>query len=262
MTVDPRVEALVRYLASEAFMSFREMNEYLESLGVRIEGNVALSGEHVRQPHIWEGTTLLFPASEDYVHIVESLFTAWPVSLMIGDMADFAGHEEPWYVTWTAPLMREGDDIGDFRRPLVNRDVRDVADRAKHSYAVCTRELATVQYRLAELAGTHQLDRDESMTLQRGLVRVWEALYSGTLYAVRDSATPEDTWDDADITYSDGRRVKVQDRVEPYEESDFTWQHNPSLLGEGAVREFPLGTIAYIAPIKPAVAGNAEEPRP
>jgi len=46
-------------------------------------------------------------------------------------------------------------------RPAVNPNVHDIADRAKHGYAIGTRLLAAVQYRLAQLAGTGRLDPDE-----------------------------------------------------------------------------------------------------
>ena len=44
------------------------------------------------------------------------------------------------------------------------------------------------------------------MRLQHVLAEIWWALYSGTTYAVRDGDTDDDTWDEADNTYSDGRR--------------------------------------------------------
>jgi hypothetical protein len=137
------------------------------------------------------------------------------------------------------------------RTPPVNPDVHDIADRAKHEYAEGTQLLAETQYRLAELAGTGGLNADESMSLQTNLLHIWEALYAGTLCAVRDEATDDCTWDEADNTYSDGRQVRIQIRIEPEEASDFIWEHNRFTLGDGAVAEHPLGTICYIAPINP-----------
>jgi hypothetical protein len=135
--------------------------------------------------------------------------------------------------------------------PPINPDINDIADRAKHGYALGTRLLAAVQYRLATLAGTGRLDSDESMRLQHVLADIWWALYSGTTYAVRDEDTDDDTWDDADNTYSDGRTVTVQTRIEPWDESVVHWEHNGFLWGEGAVREHQRGTIAHISPRKP-----------
>jgi hypothetical protein len=79
-------------------------------------------------------------------------------------------------------------------RPAVNSNVDDIADRAKHGYATGTKLLAEAQYRLAELAGTDRLDPDESMSLQHNLVSIWEALYFGTVYAVRDQDSDESAW--------------------------------------------------------------------
>ena len=135
--------------------------------------------------------------------------------------------------------------------PAVNPNVDDVADRAKHWYANGTQVLAATQYRLAELAGSGRLDPDESMNLQTNLFDIWEALYSGTLRAVRDEYTPDCTWDKDGNTYSDGREVMIQIRVEPFESSVCSWEHNRFLLGDGAVAEHLLGTISYIAPINP-----------
>jgi hypothetical protein len=136
-------------------------------------------------------------------------------------------------------------------RPAVNPNVHDIADRAKYGFATGTKHLAEMQYRLAELAGIGQLDPDESMRLQEQLFSIWEALYFGTLCAVRDENTNDRTWDDTENTYSDGRQVRIQIRVEPYESSECSWEHNGFMLGDGAVAEHPLGTICYIASDNP-----------
>jgi hypothetical protein len=135
--------------------------------------------------------------------------------------------------------------------PPVNPDVNDIADRAKYAYAAGTKVLAALHYRLAELARSDRINPDESISLQCQLQRVWEALYYGTTCAVRDEDTDDSTWDEADNTYSDGRQVMIQTRIEPHEQSDFCWEHNRFVLGDGAVNEYPLGTVSYILPIDP-----------
>lgn len=135
--------------------------------------------------------------------------------------------------------------------PAVNPDVHDIADRAKHRYAEATQVLAATQYRLGELAGNGRLDADESMSLQTNLFHIWEALYAGTLCAVRDENTDAASWDKADNTYSDGRPVMIQIRIEPEEASELSWEHNRFMLGDGAVNEHPRGTICYISPSDP-----------
>lgn len=136
-------------------------------------------------------------------------------------------------------------------KPSLNPNVDDIADWAKHWFAHGTSDLATLQYRLGELAGSGKLDREESMRLQECAVSIWEALYEGTLCAVRDQDAPDSTWDEADNTYSDGRPVLVQVRIEPVEHSDLAWEHNAFTLGDGAIAERPMGTIYCINPIKP-----------
>ncbi len=68
---------------------------------------------------------------------------------------------------------------------------------------------------------------------------------------MRDWDTDDCTWDEADNTYSDGRPVMIQIRIEPAELSDFSWEHNQFMLGDGAVNEHPRGTISYVLPIDP-----------
>jgi hypothetical protein len=131
--------------------------------------------------------------------------------------------------------------------PAVNPDVHDIADRAKYGYAIATQELAALQYRLGELAGTGQIHPDESMSLQRGLARVWESLYWGTLCAIRDEDTDDLAWDEDGNTYSDGRTVMTQIRIEPWETSVLNWVYNRFIFGEGAVNEHRRGTISCIA---------------
>jgi hypothetical protein len=138
------------------------------------------------------------------------------------------------------------------KRPAVNPNTDEIADKAKHEFAVATEILAETQYRLAELAGLGVLDRNESMRLQRNIFRVWEHLYFGTLCAVRDESTDDWTWAEDENTYSDGRPVRVKVRIEPQEHSEFSWEHNSFCLEDGAVAEHPLGTICCILPVNPA----------
>jgi hypothetical protein len=146
--------------------------------------------------------------------------------------------------------------------PSVNPNVNDIADRAKHAYAIATRELAALQYRLGELAGTGQIDPEESMNLQCALASIWESLYSGTLCAVRDEDTDDLAWDEDGNTYSDGRTVMTQIRIEPQEIADLNWEYNRFTCGDGAVNEHPRGTICCIAHHDPrcdhVVGGPAE----
>jgi hypothetical protein len=137
------------------------------------------------------------------------------------------------------------------RRPAVNPNVYEIADRVKHGFATVAQLLAAMQYRLGELAGTGQLDPDESMRLQKNLFDIYEEVYFGTLCAVRDPDSDDSTWGEDENTYTDGRKAKIQIRVEPEEYSDFNWEHNRFTLGDGAINEHPLGTICNISPVNP-----------
>lgn len=93
-------EALANYIAEEGSITFAQMNEFITSRGINVSGDEELTGEHVRQPHVWESTTLYAPVSSEYLETVGALFDQWPVRLMIGDPALFSSGEEPWYVAW------------------------------------------------------------------------------------------------------------------------------------------------------------------
>jgi len=134
-------------------------------------------------------------------------------------------------------------------KPPVNGNVDHIADQAKFYFAQGVSDLSELHYRLAELAGTGRLDPDESMRLQQSAVRVWEALYFGTVSAVRDRDTPDCTWDEVDNTYSTGRPVLVHSRIEPEEHSNWSWKHNSFMLGEGSVADRRRGVIFGINPI-------------
>ncbi|MEV3905511.1 hypothetical protein AB0K11_24605 [Mycobacterium sp. NPDC050551] len=258
--VRAHAQALADLVAEAARVPFREMNDFLHLRGVEVhQGEEELLGEHLRQPHIGPGTTLLGPTSSEYVAVVATLFAAYPVTLVIGDMACFRGAEEPWWVTWTGSRGVCEHGTAAQQCPPVNPDAHDIADRAKHAYAVGTELLAEAQDRLAELAGTGRLDAEASMSLQTSLVLIWEQLYSGTQCAVRDESTPDWTWDETANTYSDGRQVVTQVRVEPRESSDDSWEHNRFMVGDGAPNEFRRGTVSYIAPRLPEDAPQDDE---
>jgi hypothetical protein len=133
--------------------------------------------------------------------------------------------------------------------PPVNPDVHAIADRAKHGFYTASKLLADVQYRLAELAGTGQLDVDESHGLQDTVVRAWEELYRGTLCAVRDRVTAYPTPCDPENTYSDGRTVRTRIRLKGWQELESGWEHNNYLYGDGPVAEYPRGTVSYISSV-------------
>lgn len=253
------VEMLAEHIAYSGWIKFREMNEFVADRGIAIDvGGQELTGEDVRRAHIWPGTVLLGPTSREYVGIIDALFSTYPINLMIGDVADFNG-DEPWWVTWVGPPPERG--VCGRTYPPVNPYVHEIADRAKHAYASATQMIAAMQYRLAELAGTSQLDPAESMELQAALVCIWEEVFFGTLCAVRDWTTDDYKWDEWDNTYSDGRQVVHQIRIEPREHSDDCWQHNHRMLGDGAPNEFPLGTISYIAPWHPDHPRDDRQPQ-
>jgi hypothetical protein len=133
------------------------------------------------------------------------------------------------------------------KNPRVNPDLDDIADWAKWGYATGTRLISAVQHQLAKLAGTGRLDPDEAMFLQDGLEGIYDALYMGTVSAVRGQ---DDVLED-DNTYSDGRQVTVKTRNEAADELASARTRIQFLSYEGAVAVHPPGITSLISPPNP-----------
>jgi hypothetical protein len=131
--------------------------------------------------------------------------------------------------------------------PPVNPDVNAIADEAKYAFAVGTQLIASVQYRLGELAGTGRLDPEESFRIQEVLCGLWRVLEGGTLCAVRDYELDARSLLETDNAYSDGRAVKTTVRIEPLGDSDMNWKYDRFTLGLGAVAQVPRGEVTCIA---------------
>jgi hypothetical protein len=128
--------------------------------------------------------------------------------------------------------------------------VHRLADHAKYVYAVGTRDIAAMQYRLAELAHTGRLDFEVHNRLQwNHCLEMWKTLYYGTTSAVRDWRTWDYTWDWADNTYSDGRQVMAQVRVKNWEEAERNWPYHGEMCGDGPIQEHRRGSVCQIAPV-------------
>ena len=94
----------------------------------------------------------------------------------------------------TEAILRSAE-VATGRKPHAPKfDANLIADHAKYVYAVGTRDIAAMQYLLAELAGTGRIDHKEQHELQWGhCLGMWQTLYHGTTCAVRDDRT----WDGA-----------------------------------------------------------------
>jgi hypothetical protein len=135
--------------------------------------------------------------------------------------------------------------------------VHRIADYAKYVYAVGTRDIAGLQFRLAELAHTGRLVFKEHERLQWDhCVPTWEALYIGTLSAVADQSTWDGAWAWYDNTYSDGRQVMVQARMKNWMDLDRDWPYNAGMAGDGPIQEHPRGSLCQIFPVIDANKGR------
>lgn len=140
------------------------------------------------------------------------------------------------------------DDAGD--ETWNDRTVHRFADHAKYVYAVGARDIAALQYRLAELAHTGRLDSEAHKHLQWDhCLRMWEVLYYGTTSAVRDARTWDGAWDWYDNVYSDGRQVMAQVRMKNWLELERNWPYNEGMCGDGPIQEYPRGSLCQIYPV-------------
>lgn len=128
--------------------------------------------------------------------------------------------------------------------------VHRIADHAKYVYAVGTRDMATLQYRLSELAHTGRLDLEVHRDLQwKHCLPMWETLYRGTTSAVRDERTWDGGWQWSDNTYSDGRQVMTQIRLKNWQELEYNWPCKEGVCGDGPIQEHPRGSVCQITPV-------------
>lgn len=130
------------------------------------------------------------------------------------------------------------------------RTVNRFADHAKYVYAVGNRDIAALQYRVAELAHTGRLNFAVHEHLQWDhCTQMWEDLYRGTLSALHDERTWDGAWDWYDNVYSDGRQVMVQARLKNWEDLDRKWPYNEGMSGDGPALEHPRGSMCQIFPV-------------
>lgn len=133
-----------------------------------------------------------------------------------------------------------------------------LADHAKHVYAIGARDIAALQYRLAELAHTGRVDFAVHKRLQwEHCLPIWQTLYSNTTSAVRDYRV-WDGWNDwYDNTYSDGRQVMVQARLKNWEDLERDRPYKAGVCGDGPIQEHPWASICRIHPVVKAHANPA-----
>jgi hypothetical protein len=135
-------------------------------------------------------------------------------------------------------------------------DVYVATDLLKYVYAKLTRELAHLQYDMADYVAAGKLDREANDDLQGWCVSAWEFLYHNTTAAIRNWDTDDRNWDAADNTYWNGLQVMTQVRIEPPETREHHHPNNQYIHGDGATNEYQRGVVYYIAqpPNHPNVA--------
>ena len=90
----------------------------------------------------------------------------------------------------------------------ITPEVHRIADYAKFTYAVGSRDIVALVWRLAELADAGRLDIEAHNRLQHDLTYgMGEGIYHGTISALHDENVWDGGWDWDDNHYSDGRVV-------------------------------------------------------
>ncbi len=105
-----------------------------------------------------------------------------------------------------------------------------------------------MHYRVAEWAGTGKLHPDEAEQLELKLTDIYWSLHFGTVDAVFNEDYLEYE-EEAHNTYSDGRSVMVESRIEPAEESEPNFEHPYYMYDDGAMIFHSRGTICNVSPI-------------
>lgn len=130
-------------------------------------------------------------------------------------------------------------------------DPNYTADLLKYIYATMAKEIAELQYTLAEATGTGRMDPELNHELQRSwCYRNWKFLYGNTIVAACDEHDSDD-WVEYTHFYSDGTQAMTR-KVDPEAlEAERTWPHNEHTFGDGATAEY-LRSVSYRINTPPA----------
>lgn len=129
-------------------------------------------------------------------------------------------------------------------------EVHLIADHAKHVYAIGSRDIADLQYKLQRLAYAGRIDIEAHNELQWELAHDGEELYLSTISLLHDEETWDGDWNGWDNTYSDGRQVMTRVLITDWHELVHEVLLNPTIevAGDGPINEHQEGVVCHIAP--------------
>ena len=135
----------------------------------------------------------------------------------------------------------------------ITPDVHRIADHAKHVYAVGSRDISALQYRLKKLAYAGKIDIQAHNHLQYD---VCYGLGEGVYYAIAHNLHDQERWDSGfdwdGNTYSDGRQIMTTARIKGWEALCDSQPCNDAITmyGDGVMGDHPPGTVCQIAPVE------------
>lgn len=135
----------------------------------------------------------------------------------------------------------------------ITSQVNLIADYAKHVYAVGSRDVSALQYRLRKLAYAGKIDIEAHNDLQHDVCYgLGEGVYAATTQKLHDHKNWDGSWDWDDNTYSDGRQIMIKARITDWEALCGSRPRNDAITmyGDGVINEHPEGMVCQIAPVE------------
>ena len=132
----------------------------------------------------------------------------------------------------------------------ITPQVHRIADHVKHVYAVGSRDISALQYRLEKLAYAGKIDIEAHNDLQHDVCYdMGEGVYYCTIQNLHDDELGDAAEDWGDNTYSGGRTIMS---LTGWEALCDSVPHNDAIevYGDGVIGDFPEGMVCQITPVE------------
>jgi hypothetical protein len=135
----------------------------------------------------------------------------------------------------------------------ITPQVHRIADHVKHVYAVGSRDISALQYRLEKLAYAGKIDIEAHNDLQHDVCYdMGEGVYCCTIQNLHDEELGDKAEDWGDDHYADSRLIMIKAHITGWEALCDSVPRNDAIevYGDGVISAFPPGTICQIAPVE------------
>lgn len=119
---------------------------------------------------------------------------------------------------------------------IQQQKINRITDQVKRTFFTVSSELAQLQWGLATMAGRGELSPYSNDHLQANIVDAFQEMNSCLMNIVDRICDDEGS----EETYGDDTKVGTKVR---HDDVSADWPHDEFLLDDGAVAEFPYGTI-------------------